>query len=102
MKSKPIIGIRLYKGNDTLKAYADVTFRVKFGEVTIKRFKVLLDEKGKPWVAPPQIQYIKYLMPKYINLLHMNKRVETYLTNQILKAYRNAVRKSSKKQAFSA
>ena len=91
MDHKPKIEIRLFGRNEDLKAYADVTFRVKFGEITIKRFKVLQGKK-KLWVAFPQVQYFKFVSAKYINLLHMNKRVEDYLSNQILKAYKNAIK----------
>jgi DNA-binding cell septation regulator SpoVG len=85
------------KNCDNLLAYADVTLRVKFGEITIRRFKVL-EGSGKPWVAFPQVQYYHLLSAKYFGLLKMNKRVEDYLSNQILKAYRNAVRNSNAKK----
>ena len=94
--NKPQITIRLLKNCDNLLAYADVTLRVKFGEITIRRFKVLEGGK-KPWVAFPQVQYYRLLSPKYVGLLKMNKRVEDYLSNQILKAYRNAVKNSDAK-----
>lgn len=84
--------IRRYGGDDDLKAFADVTFRVKFGEVTIRRFKILQGEK-KLFVAFPQVQYRQFLEMRYVNLLNMNDRVEKYVKNQIMKAYRNAIRK---------
>jgi len=90
------VDIRRYGGDDNLKAFADVTIRVKFGEITIQGFKILQGEK-KPFVAFPQIQYAKLLSVKYKNLLHMNKRVEDYIKNQILKEYRNAIDKNKKK-----
>ncbi len=85
------IVIRRYKGDEDLKAFADVTIRVKFGEITIKRFKILQGDK-KPFVAFPQVQYTQMLQTKYMNLLHMNKRVEDYMKNQILTEYRNAIK----------
>lgn len=90
MYSKPRIDIRLFGGDDDLKAYADVTFRVKFGEITIRRFKVLQGET-KPWVSLPQVQYYQGFTKRYIPLLNLNKRVETYINNQILKAYHIAI-----------
>jgi len=84
------VEIRLFKGDDDLKAFADVTFRVKFGEITIRRFKIIQGEK-KPWVAFPQVQYMTFLNTKYVDLLGMNKRVEDYIKNQILNAYRKKI-----------
>ncbi len=90
--------IRLFGRDDTLKAYADVSFRVKFGEITISRFKVLWDEsKRKHWVAFPQVQYFQGFSTKYHSILNTNQRVEIYIKNQILKAYKNAINKSSRK-----
>jgi DNA-binding cell septation regulator SpoVG len=89
------VDIRLLEDSEDLLAYADVTFRVKFGEITIRRFKVLQGEK-KPWVAFPQIQYYQFLKARYVNLLNMNKRVEDYIKNQVLKAYRHVVREAQK------
>lgn len=86
------VEIRLFGSDDDLKAFADVTFRVKFGEITIRRFKVLQAEK-KVFVAFPQVQYQQFLERRYVNLLHMNDRVEKYIKNQILTAYGNATRK---------
>lgn len=94
MDYKLKVNIRLFGNNDDLKAFADVTLRVKFGEITIKRFKVL-QGKTRPWVAFPQIQYYNLFSPKYAGLLHMNKRVEEYIKNQILKAYHNAIKKKN-------
>jgi DNA-binding cell septation regulator SpoVG len=96
--TKPKITIRRLKNCDNLLAYADVTLRVKFGEITIRRFKILEGDQ-KPWVAFPQVQYYHLLSVKYVGLLKMNKRVEDYLSNQILKAYRNAVRNTSAKKS---
>jgi DNA-binding cell septation regulator SpoVG len=73
-----------------LKAFADVTFRVKFGEITVRRFKILQGE-ARPWVAFPQIQYYQGFSAKYVNLLHMNQRVQDLIKNQIIKAYRDAI-----------
>ena len=96
MDQKIKINIRLYGGNEGLKAFADVTFRVKFGEITIHRFKVL-QGKNKVWVAFPQVQYFPFVSARYKDLLHMNKRVEDYIKNQILKAYKSAINRSVKK-----
>ena len=96
--TKPKITIRLLRNCENLLAYADVTLRVKFGEITIRRFKVLEGSK-RPWVAFPQVQYYRLLSAKYVGLLKMNKRVEDYLSNQILKAYRNAVKNSNAKKS---
>jgi len=84
------VEIRLFKGDDDLKAFADVTFRVKFGEITIRRFKIIQGEK-KAWVAFPQVQYLTFLNTKYADLLSMNKRVEDYIKNQILNEYRKKI-----------
>ena len=84
------VEIRLFKGNDDLKAFADVTLRVKFGEITIRRFKIIQGEK-KPWVAFPQVQYLTFFNTKYADLLSMNKRVEDYIKNQILNEYRKKI-----------
>jgi DNA-binding cell septation regulator SpoVG len=98
MNTKLRVDIRLFGNDEDLKAYADITLRVKFGEITIRRFKVLWDEeKQKPWVAFPQVQYYQGFSAKYFPLLNTNKRVESYIKNQILKAYRDAFNKSSKK-----
>lgn len=91
------VDIRRYKGGDDLKAFADVTIRVKFGEITIQGFKILQGD-NKPFVAFPQIQYVQFLKTRYKNILHMNKRVEDYIKNQVLKAYHNAVSKDNKKK----
>lgn len=88
-KRKVGIEIRLLRNCDDLKAYADVTLRVKFGEITIRRFKVL-QGKTKPWVSFPQVQYYQRFSVKYANLINSNRRVEDYIKNQILKAYRIA------------
>lgn len=85
------VDIRLFGNDDNLKAFADITLRVKFGEITIRRFKIL-EGKKKPWVAFPQIQYYPFLTVKYVNLLNMNKRVEDYIKNQILNEYRKKTR----------
>lgn len=95
MNTKMKIEIRLLKDCGDLKAYADITIRVKFGEITIKRFKVLARET-KPWISFPQVQYSQGFSTRYLPLLNLNKRVETYITNQILKAYRNAIDRSAK------
>lgn len=84
------VEIRLFKGDDDLKAFADVTLRVKFGEITIRRFKIIQGEK-KPWVAFPQVQYLTFFNTKYADLLSMNKRVEDYIKNQILNEYRKKI-----------
>ncbi len=90
------VDIRRYRGDDDLKAFADVTIRVKFGEITIQGFKILQGEK-KPFVAFPQIQYTQFLQTKYKNILHMNKRVEDFIRNQIIKAYRSAIKSKDDK-----
>lgn len=95
MESKPKIGIRLVKDAGELKAFADVTLRVKFGEITVLRFKVLQGEE-KPWVAFPQLQYLSGLSTKYVSLLRMNKRVEQYLSNLILQECGKASNKHPK------
>lgn len=84
------VNVRLFKGDDDLKAFADVSFRVKFGEITIRRFKIIQGEK-KPWVAFPQVQYFPFLKAKYVDLLSMNKRVEDYIKNQVLNEYRKKI-----------
>ncbi len=95
--TKPRITIRLLKDCENLLAYADVTYRVKFGEITITRFKVL-EGKKKPWVAFPQVQYDRFFSTRYLNLLKTNKRVEQYLSNQILLAYKKAIDSSTKRK----
>ena len=90
MDHKLKVNIRLFGNNEDLKAFADVTFRVKFGEITIRRFKVIQGEK-KPWVAFPQVQYLTFFNTKYADLLSMNKRVEDYIKNQILNEYRKKI-----------
>ncbi len=96
MNSKIKVVIRRVKDTEPLLAFADITLRVKFGEITIKRFKILENDSKKPWVAFPQAQYQTFLSTKYINLLHMNKRVEDYIKNQIMKEYKNAIKYSKK------
>lgn len=93
MDYKLKVNIRLFGNNEDLKAFADVTLRVKFGEITIKRFKVL-QGKTRPWVAFPQVQYMTFLSTKYANLLGMNKRVEEYIKNQILNEYRKKINRN--------
>lgn len=85
------VSIRLFGNDPSLKAFADVAIRVRFGEITIRRFKVLQSD-GKPWVAFPQVQYNHLLENRYANLLIMNKRIEDYLKNQILNAYRKQLK----------
>ena len=79
--------IYLFKNADSLKAYADVTFHSKVGEITIRRFKVIQAPSRKLWVALPQFEYKTFLKSKYVDAVLLPKRIIRRIQRIVLKAY---------------
>ena len=87
--SKPLVTIKLFKDAGNLKAFADLTLPTKFGDVTIRRFKVLRDGDNRPWVAFPQISYGNLLTgDHYFPLLRVSEKLERKIKGWIMGEYR--------------
>ena len=78
-----------------LKAYADVTFRSRVGEITIRRFKIIASDTGKLWVALPQYEYESFLKTNYVDAIVISKRVLQRVQRVALNAYATRMREET-------
>ncbi len=79
--------VYLFQDADNLRAYADVTFLSRVGEITIRRFKVVSTDSGNLWVAMPQFEYNRYLSKKYVDAVVFSKRTMKRIQRAVLNEY---------------
>ncbi len=86
---KPLVTIKLFEKAGGLKAFADITLPTKFGDITIRRFKVLQVGDNRPWVAFPQISYGDLLTgDHYFPLLRVSEKLERKIKGWIMGEYK--------------
>jgi len=79
--------VYIFHDAGSLKAYADVTFRSRVGEITVRRFKVIANDSGKLWVALPQFEFQRLLSAKYVDSVVLSKRAMRRVQRVVLKKY---------------
>ena len=83
--------VYLFKDAVNLKAYADVTFRSRVGEITVRRFKVIAADSGNLWVALPQFEYNQFLSKKYVDAVTLSKWTIRRVQRVVLNEYQRKV-----------
>lgn len=79
--------VHIFKDAENLKAYADVTFRSRVGEITVRRFKVIATDSGNFWVAHPQFEFSTLFSKKYVDAVVLSKRTMRKVQRIVLKEY---------------
>jgi|GEM_PF-3011323 len=82
------VEIRLINNAKGLKASANITLPAEIGEITLKGFRVIEKEPGKPWVGFPQESYQKDGEWKHVPFLEVSPRAKRLIADSILEAYR--------------
>lgn len=87
------VKIYIFKDAGNLKAYADVTFYAKFGEITIRRFKVISTDQGDVWVAIPQFEYKDNDKRNYVDAVILPHKLMKKINVIIIKEYWKVINK---------
>jgi hypothetical protein len=83
------IEFKRYTGREgKLQGFADVALQTEHGEVVMKSFKVLLNDKGEPWVALPSQSYMKDGKEQHKAFIECNQHFKRVVAEKILEAYR--------------
>jgi hypothetical protein len=84
MDNQIVVQVWKLEGNGPFIATARATISTDWGDITLDRLKVIRNEKKQPWVALPQLSYMKDGKMQYKNIVKLPLRLKKLIDEKIL------------------
>lgn len=78
-----VLHLRLLDGSGNLRAFADI----QAGSLKIYNCRVVQQPGQRPWVAPPQREYMVDGQKRYAPIVEWNRELGTLITDAVIEAF---------------